>query len=184
LFVTRASGARTARPSLPTRRSSDLGRVNAAEVRILFSADGGYTYPHILADGVPNNGSARVPVPNINTSTGRVMVRGKNNIFFDINNSDIIVTGESNVESHTLLNISLYPNPGNLFTLKFSPPSPSSVELTLYDLRGRIIDYRQYDEVNSKIFEEKLDYNYLQSGVYFMVIKNGGSTATKKLIKE
>lgn len=164
--------------------NTDAGRVNAAEVRILFSADGGYTYPHILADGVPNNGSARVPVPNINTSTGRVMVRGKNNIFFDINNSDIIVTGELNVESHTLLNISLYPNPGNLFTLKLSPPSPSSVELTLYDLRGRIIDYRQYDEVNSKIFEEKLDYNYLQSGVYFMVIKNGGSTATKKLIKE
>ena len=68
------------------------GAVNTPNVNILLSLDGGFTYPITLASGVPNNGSAIITVPiNSTTTTGRVMVRGANNIFYDINNTNITI---------------------------------------------------------------------------------------------
>ena len=67
------------------------GAVNTPSVNIFFSTDGGYTYPITLASNVPNNGSRTITVPNNITSTGRVMVRGAGNIFYDINNANINV---------------------------------------------------------------------------------------------
>ncbi|MCD6066453.1 MAG: hypothetical protein K0S33_1279 [Bacteroidetes bacterium] len=65
--------------------------VSAANVNIYLSTDGGYTYPTTLATNVPNNGSATITVPAVTTTTGRVMVRGAGNIFYDINNANISI---------------------------------------------------------------------------------------------
>jgi hypothetical protein len=69
--------------------NTDLDPVNCTGVDIFFSYDGGYTYSDTLALNVPNTGSAVIQVPSQLTTTGRVMVKGANNIFLDINNSDI-----------------------------------------------------------------------------------------------
>lgn len=71
--------------------NSDKSPVNCGVVDILFSYDGGYTYPDTLAQAVPNTGSAVITAPNQLTSTGRVMVKAKTNIFYDINNVNITV---------------------------------------------------------------------------------------------
>jgi len=72
--------------------NTDGGGVNTPNVDIFLSLDGGYTYPTTLASNVPNSGSANINVPGGSvTSTGRVMVRGANNIFYAINSSDIII---------------------------------------------------------------------------------------------
>lgn len=71
--------------------TSDQAPVNCTAVNILFSVDGGFTYPYTLASGVPNNGSAQVIIPNLATNTGRVRVQAVNNIFFDINNANITI---------------------------------------------------------------------------------------------
>lgn len=163
---------------------TDSGAVNTKEVKILFSTDGGYTYPYVLASNVPNTGSAQVHVPSVNTTSGRVMVRGQNNIFFDINNADITVTGELGNVSNEFANFSLSPNPGSVFNLSFSPFSQAPIQLTLYDLRGRIIDERVYEEIDATQFREQLNYSRLQDGVYFLIIKNGSHSTTKKLIKK
>lgn len=62
--------------------------VNCANVDILLSTDGGYTYPYTLATATPNDGTQTVVVPILpaTTSTARVQVRGSGNIFFDISN--------------------------------------------------------------------------------------------------
>ena len=65
--------------------------VNAANVDIFLSTDGGDTYPISLASGVPNDGSHDIVVPNNQGSQNRVMVRGANNIFFDISNSNFTI---------------------------------------------------------------------------------------------
>lgn len=70
---------------------TDLAPVNCAQVRILLSTDGGFTYPYVLADGVPNNGSAEVEVPNQVSATCRVMVQAIGNIFFDISNQNFAI---------------------------------------------------------------------------------------------
>ncbi len=67
--------------------------VNTANVDILFSTDGGLTYPTVLATGVANNGSADIIVPTGESPNCRVMVKGTNHIFFNINTAIIEVSG-------------------------------------------------------------------------------------------
>ena len=71
--------------------NTDVAPVNCANVDILLSTDGGYTYPTTLATSVPNNGSALISVPNINTTTARVKVMCSDNVFFDISNNDFTI---------------------------------------------------------------------------------------------
>jgi hypothetical protein len=65
--------------------------VNAANVDILLSTDGGDTYPITLASGVANDGSHDIVVPDNQGTQNRIMVRGSNNIFFDISNTNFII---------------------------------------------------------------------------------------------
>ncbi|MDP2386038.1 MAG: zinc-dependent metalloprotease family protein [Bacteroidota bacterium] len=65
--------------------------VNAANVNIYLSTDGGYTYPTLVAGNLPNTGTANITVPSVTTTTGRIMVRGAGNIFYDINNANISI---------------------------------------------------------------------------------------------
>lgn len=69
--------------------NTDLAPVNCATVNILLSTDGGYTYPIVLATGVPNNGSATLLVPQGSASnTARVRVQCATGVFFDISNTN------------------------------------------------------------------------------------------------
>jgi subtilisin-like proprotein convertase family protein len=62
--------------------------VSCANVRILLSTDGGFTYPVVLSANEPNDGTANITVPNNVSSTCRVKVEGLGNIFFDISNTN------------------------------------------------------------------------------------------------
>ena len=65
---------------------TDLAPVSCANVKISLSTDGGFTYPVVLAENVPNNGSAMVSIPNNISNTCRIKVESVGNIFFDISN--------------------------------------------------------------------------------------------------
>lgn len=67
---------------------SDLAPVNCTNVRLLLSTDGGFTYPVVLANSLPNTGSATVTVPNNVSTTCRVKVEAVGNIFFNISNQN------------------------------------------------------------------------------------------------
>jgi len=164
---------------------TDVAPVNSPLVDILFSEDGGQTYPITLALNVPNNGSAVVNVPNINTITGRLMIISSNNIFYDLNNAVITVDGLVGVQDFTFDDFAVYPNPSTgTFNLTFKPASNDNIEIALYDLRGRAISQSTFDDVSaSSTFSKQLDYNYVQSGMYFLVVKNGNKVTTKKLVK-
>ncbi|WP_024771323.1 GEVED domain-containing protein [Aquimarina macrocephali] len=66
--------------------------VNAATVDILLSTDGGNTYPITLASAVPNDGSQQITIPDNEGGVNRIMVRGTNNIFFDVTNANFSIT--------------------------------------------------------------------------------------------
>lgn len=70
---------------------TDAAPVSCANVDIILSTDGGFTYPITLATGVSNNGSFDVVVPNEMTTTARVMVVCSDNIFFDISNENFTI---------------------------------------------------------------------------------------------
>lgn len=66
--------------------------VDTPFVDIFLSTDGGYTYPVILASKVPNDGSEVITVPNLPGSASRIMVKGYENIFYDLSDTDFTIT--------------------------------------------------------------------------------------------
>ncbi|RAR50477.1 reprolysin-like metallopeptidase [Flavobacterium lacus] len=65
--------------------------VNCANVDILISTDGGNTWSTLLT-ATPNDGSQAVTMPNVSSSTCRIMVKGNNHIFFDVSNANFTLT--------------------------------------------------------------------------------------------
>lgn len=72
--------------------NSNIAPVNCSNVSILFSSDGGYTWPYTLVSSTPNNGSATFTIPNISTTNGRIMVKAVGNIFFAVNTGTVSIT--------------------------------------------------------------------------------------------
>ena len=65
--------------------------VNTANVDILWSTDSGNTWSTLLS-ATPNDGAQNIIIPNTDTSTGRIMVKGNNHVFFNVNKANISVT--------------------------------------------------------------------------------------------
>ncbi|WP_338732335.1 reprolysin-like metallopeptidase [Mangrovimonas cancribranchiae] len=70
---------------------TDANGVNALFVDILLSTDGGQTFDEVLATNVPNDGSHDITVPDLLADNCLVMVKGSNNVFFNINSSRIAI---------------------------------------------------------------------------------------------
>ena len=64
----------------------------APDVRITFSSDGGQTFDTVLAASTPNDGSAQVTMPLVDTTTGRIKIEAVGNYFFDVNDGPVTVT--------------------------------------------------------------------------------------------
>jgi len=69
--------------------------VDTPYVDIYLSTNGGSTFPILLASQVPNDGSEVITVPNIVGSQNRIMVKGHNNIFLDVSNTNFTITSAS-----------------------------------------------------------------------------------------
>jgi len=65
--------------------------IGADQVDVFLSIDGGLTYPILLANGLPNTGFAEILVPNQPTDQARIMIKGHDHVFFDINNENFII---------------------------------------------------------------------------------------------
>jgi hypothetical protein len=66
--------------------------VSCANVDILLSTDGGWTYPTTVLSNTPNDGTQSITVPNVNTSSARIMVKCATGIFFDISNTNFTIS--------------------------------------------------------------------------------------------
>lgn len=66
--------------------------VPTANIRILFSTDGGKTFPHIISNSTANDGTETMIVPNLATCDGRFMIEALGNIYFNINKGKIDIT--------------------------------------------------------------------------------------------
>jgi Metallo-peptidase family M12B Reprolysin-like/Calx-beta domain len=74
--------------------NTDQAPVSCASVNISLSTDGGSTFPSILANNTPNDGSETVTIPGGASSSARIRVAANGNIFFNIS-AGFTITGSS-----------------------------------------------------------------------------------------
>ena len=75
----------------------------------------------------------------------------------------------------------LFPNPSRgQFKIQLSSDS-DRITIELFDIRGRLIHEKTYNTIDGN-FEEDINLNNIQSGMYILNIHNGIQKATKKII--
>lgn len=80
-------------------------------------------------------------------------------------------------------NFSVYPNPSNgNFNVQFSTNSSNEVKLLVHDMRGRIIFEDNFS--NNATFNENIQLNNAQAGVYLLTVSDGERKEVKKIVVE
>ena len=77
---------------------TDSYPINIANVEILMSTDGGYTFDTVLLDSTPNDGEATVEVPNQTSYQTRFKVKALGSIWFDITNINTAIIYSAGVD--------------------------------------------------------------------------------------
>ncbi|CAM1340347.1 immunoglobulin-like domain-containing protein [Tenacibaculum amylolyticum] len=126
---------------------TDVNGVNATHVDILMSTDGGDTYPVILAENVVNNGAHHIRVPNHIGSNNRIMIRGRDHIFFDISNHNF------NIEP-AIACVAQVPQ-----NLRVSNIEGTSAQLSWTDVPSAVIrvSFRRVGDVNYRVIRTSND---------------------------
>lgn len=92
-------------------------------------------------------------------------------------------TETMSVQDNEFDNLSIYPNPNNgQFNIGFNSKSGEAVAIAVYDMRGRSIYNKTYNSVGR--FEEVIQLDNAQSGVYMLTISDGLQKVTKKIVVE
>ena len=74
--------------------ATNVGQISCANVRITLSTDSGTTFPIVLANSTPNDGSELITIPGTPSGNARIKVEGVANIFFNISRG-FTITGSS-----------------------------------------------------------------------------------------
>ncbi len=160
---------------------TDVTPVNAANVDIFLSTDGGYTYPITLATGVPNNGTATVTVPANVTNTARVMVKGAGNVFFDISNANFIITNQQSLnEMLSGESVNLYPNPAeDELSLSMAGNYRGEVTAMIYTVDGRLVSSLRLEKTGAGLVQP-IAVDGLASGMYQLRVQTDAGAVSRK----
>ena len=86
-------------------------------------------------------------------------------------------------EDFGLDNFAIFPNPNNgVFGIKFDSKSTNEIGVEVHDIRGRQVFGEMYQ--NTGVFEQTIQLNNVQAGVYLVTVKDGNRKEVKKIVIE
>lgn len=103
-------------------------------VNIKLSTDGGITFPYILAHSVQNNGSYDVVVPDVASSTCRILIEPTNHFYYTIG------TGSFYIGYELVTNCQTYNYAGESFAIPDGVNSYTIKPITVPATSGAIVD--------------------------------------------
>ena len=152
--------------------------INTDFVQILISSDNGLTYPTVLADNVPNTGTASVTLPNEDNGSARIMVKAVNNIYFAVNAERFNISKNLAVnESALSKGFAIYPNPAKGEVNISLNNGAKGATYQILDQSGRLVSNGSLENDKTKV-----NISALKTGTYRIVISNNGETTSKNLI--
>ncbi|SUP53560.1 Por secretion system C-terminal sorting domain [Weeksella virosa] len=158
---------------------TDANSINATEVDIFLSLDGGKTFDKEIAKNVPNTGSYTFNIPaGSDTTKARIMVKASDNIFLAVNSANFTIKNASMGVNDASLQKSTHisPNPSNgVFEVK-TAKNAKLVSVEIHDATGRKV----FENLNPKNI--RFDVTKLTNGVYLVTVKTDKGTETQKLI--
>jgi len=103
--------------------ATDLMPVGANFVDLYFSPNPTEVEFELLKSEIPNTGVATVLIPNISTEQGRFMLKGHNNVFYDLNDQNLtIVENDIALDFDSLSQTLCVPNSA-IYTINYSSAS-------------------------------------------------------------
>jgi Metallo-peptidase family M12B Reprolysin-like/Calx-beta domain len=112
--------------------------VNAANVKISLSTDGGNTFPVVLAASTPNDGSEEITIPHFATMSARLKIEAVGNVFFDVSNANFTINPSAPALSIDDVTVAEgnFGTAAAIFTVSVSPPSASTVTVAYTTANG------------------------------------------------
>ena len=188
--------------------------VSTPNVTILLSKDGGLTFPTVLVPSAPNNGTYSYTVPGgLGTvANARIMVKGLNNVFLNVNSQNFTINSSAVVippsgggnpgtpgapQSPVFQGMMIYPVPSNNgyvyiktdFPPKFDDrrlPAPYKVTYEIYSMDGKLVVPKRTRHIFSRTVDnradEKIDLRTLPTEAYMIHVTVDDEKIVKKLL--
>lgn len=177
--------------------STNIAPVNCSNVDILFSADAGQNFNYTLLSNTPNDGTQTIIVPNIVTSSGRIMIKSVGNIFFNVNAGAISISSGCGAEGallspsstvsgspgNAILNLSSTPSFGTIIspagTLQSSDPTSNLAVFS--SVSGGCVTFGNLFQYDAYSFQVNVagTYTFTKSaGTYITNLDTGSYTAS------
>ncbi len=166
---------------------TDLAPINCSTVDIYLSTDAGVTFPIVLATNIPNTGTASIAIPDLESNTARIKIKGSNNIFFNISIGNVILgntantytppsTGINDIEEGTQVNI--YPNPAHAVLNILINKAAVAGKMNIVNILGQEIWKGQYSDGQKSL---TVPVQHFNNGIYWLkVIDDNGQTTVKR----
>ncbi len=156
--------------------NSDVAPINCSTVDIYLSTDGGYTFPLVLAQNVPNTGNADINIPDMAINSARIKIKATDNIFFSFSKKNVVIGNTASAyppENPTSLPvitkenpIHIYPNPAqDVLNVALNTVSTQNGSLLLVNTVGQVVWKGNINQSNATL---KINTTNLAQGIYLL----------------